>query len=50
MGSNRMNYGRAATGIVIGIIVHLGLVSSRPRPAAQNQHRLYGDQSRIKRC
>jgi len=27
MGSNRMNYGRAATGIVIGIIVHIGLVS-----------------------
>ncbi len=26
MGSNRMNYGRAATGIVIGIIVHIGLV------------------------
>ena len=25
MGSNRMNYGRAATGIVIGIIVHIGL-------------------------
>ena len=26
MGSNRMNYGRAATGIVIGIIEHIGLV------------------------
>ena len=27
MGSNRMNYWRAATGFVIGIIVHIGLVS-----------------------
>src|SRR4026208_1813851 len=27
MGRNRMNYWRAATGFVIGIIVHIGLVS-----------------------